>query len=47
MAISGLAFSLIGLGGFAVGATWLALVAVGAAFAAALLNAAFDFCIGL
>lgn len=42
----GLAFALIGLAGFAMGATWLALAATAAAFAAAFLNAAFDFCIG-
>lgn len=42
----GLAFSLVGLLGFAVGAQWLALAAIGLALAAAFLNAAFDFCIG-
>ena len=42
----GLAFSLVGLLGFAVGATWLALGALGLALAAAFLNAAFDFCLG-
>ena len=42
----GLAFSLVGLVGFALGATWLALGAIGFALAAAFLNAAFDFCIG-
>ena len=42
----GLAFSLIGLLGFALGAQWLALGAIGFALAAAFLNAAFDFCIG-
>lgn len=42
----GLAFSLVGLAGFALGATWLALGAIAFALAAAFLNAAFDFCIG-
>lgn len=42
----GLAFGLVGLLGFAIGATWLALAAIGLALAAAFLNAAFDFCIG-
>jgi hypothetical protein len=42
----GLAFSVVGLLGFAVGAQWLALGAIGFALAAAFLNAAFDFCIG-
>ncbi|HYN55979.1 MAG TPA: DUF4395 domain-containing protein [Motilibacterales bacterium] len=42
----GLAFSLVGLLGFALGAQWLALGAIGLALAAAFLNAAFDFCIG-
>ncbi len=42
----GLAFSLVGLLGFALGAQWLALGAIGFALAAAFLNAAFDFCIG-
>ncbi len=42
----GLAFSLVGLLGFALGAQWLALAAIGFALAAAFLNAAFDFCIG-
>ena len=42
----GLAFSLVGLLGFALGATWLALAATGMALAAAFLNAAFDFCLG-
>jgi hypothetical protein len=42
----GLAFSLVGLAGFALGLPWLALGAVAAALAAAFLNAAFDFCIG-
>ncbi len=42
----GLAFSLVGLLGFALGAEWLALGAIAFALAAAFLNAAFDFCIG-
>ena len=42
----GLLFSLVGLLGFAVGATWLALAAICFALAAAFLNAAFDLCIG-
>lgn len=42
----GLAFSLVGLLGFALGAGWLALGAIGFALTAAFLNAAFDFCIG-
>ncbi len=42
----GLAFSLVGLLGFAVGWQWLALGATAFALAAAFLNAAFDFCIG-
>ena len=35
-----------GSSGFALGAQWLALGAIGFALAAAFLNAAFDFCIG-
>ena len=42
----GLVFGLLGLVGFAVGASWLALGATAFALAAAFLNAAFDFCIG-
>jgi len=42
----GLAFCVVGLVGFAIGATWLALAATAAALAAAFLNAAFDFCLG-
>lgn len=42
----GLAFTLVGLLAFALGLETLALVAVAAAFLAAFLNAAFDFCIG-
>ena len=42
----GLAFSIVGLLGFALGAQWLALGAIAFALAAAFLNAAFDFCIG-
>jgi hypothetical protein len=42
----GLAFTVVGLLGFALGAQWLALGAIAFALAAAFLNAAFDFCIG-
>lgn len=42
----GVVFSVVGLLGFAVGATWLALGAISFALAAAFLNAAFNFCIG-
>ncbi len=42
----GLVFALVGLVGLLVGATTVALVAVGFALAAALLNAAFGFCLG-
>ena len=42
----GLAFALVGLVGFAVGLDVLALVAVGFALVAALLNAVFGFCLG-
>jgi len=42
----GLAFSLVGLLGFALGASWLALGALALALAAAFLNAAFNFCVG-
>lgn len=42
----GLTFALVGLVGLASGATLLGLVAVGFALAAALLNAAFGFCLG-
>ncbi len=42
----GLAFTLVGLLGFAVGASWLATAAIGMALGAAFLNAAFDFCLG-
>ena len=44
--VCGLAFSLVGLAAFALGAQWVALGAIGFALAAAFLNAAFDFCIG-
>lgn len=44
--VCGLVFSLVGLLGFALGATWLGLGAISLALAAAFLNAAFDFCIG-
>jgi hypothetical protein len=42
----GLGFALAGLAGFALGAPLVAQVAVGAALAAALLNALFRFCLG-
>lgn len=42
----GLAFAVVGLLGFSFGLSWLALLATGAALAAAFLNAAFDFCLG-
>jgi MFS family permease len=42
----GLGFALVGLVGFALGATVVAYVAVGFALAAAFLNAAFDYCLG-
>lgn len=42
----GLAFALLGLAGLVAGAEVLALVAIGFALAAALLNAAFGFCLG-
>lgn len=42
----GLAFSAVGLLGFAIGAQWLALAALAFALAAAFLNAVFDFCLG-
>src|SRR5690606_13102923 len=42
----GLVFAVVGLVGLASGATLLGLVAVGFALAAALLNAAFGFCLG-
>jgi hypothetical protein len=42
----GLAFSAVGLLGFAIGAQWLALAAIAFALAAAFLNAVFDFCLG-
>ncbi|MFC6152913.1 DUF4395 domain-containing protein [Nocardioides yefusunii] len=42
----GLAFAVVGLVGLLAGATTVALVAVGFALAAALLNAAFGFCLG-
>ena len=42
----GLAFAVVGLLGLLGGATTVALVAVGFALAAALLNAAFGFCLG-
>jgi hypothetical protein len=42
----GFAFALVGTVGFLAGATWLGLAATGLALAAALLNAAFGFCLG-
>jgi hypothetical protein len=42
----GLAFALVGVVGFALGATTIGLVATGFALAAALLNAVFGFCLG-
>lgn len=42
----GLAFTLAGLLGYALGWSWLALGATGLALAASFLNAAFDFCVG-
>ena len=42
----GLAFALLGLVGLLAGSNLLALVAVGAAFGAAFLNAAFGICLG-
>ncbi len=42
----GLSFALVGLAGFVSGATMVGLVATGAAFAAALLNAVFGICLG-
>ena len=42
----GLGFALVGLAGFLAGSTPVALVATGAAFVAALLNAATGFCLG-
>ncbi len=42
----GLIFALLGLAGFVTGLGVLAFGAVAAAFAAAFLNAAFDFCLG-
>lgn len=42
----GLAFAVVGVLGFAVGATTVGLVAAGMALAAAFLNAAFGICLG-
>ncbi|WP_203336322.1 DUF4395 domain-containing protein [Nocardioides limicola] len=42
----GLVFAVVGLIGYLVGAPLLGAIAVGAALAAALLNAAFGFCLG-
>jgi len=44
--VVGLGFALVGLAGLVSGLTVLGLVAVGFALAAALLNAAFGFCLG-
>lgn len=44
--VVGLGFALVGLAGLLTGATLLGQVAVGAALAAALLNAAFGLCLG-
>jgi Ca2+/Na+ antiporter len=42
----GLGFALVGVIGFAVGLSWLGLVATAFAFIAAFLNAAFGYCLG-
>ena len=42
----GLAFAVVGVGGFATGVTALGLIATAAALAAAFLNAAFGLCLG-
>jgi hypothetical protein len=42
----GLGFALVGLAAELAGITWLAVVAVAFALAAAFLNAAFSFCLG-
>jgi hypothetical protein len=42
----GLAFAVVGLVGYALGAPWLGLAATACAFAAAFLNAAFGYCLG-
>ncbi len=42
----GLVFAVVGVAGYAAGLTWLGLTAAGAALIAAVLNAAFGFCLG-
>jgi hypothetical protein len=42
----GLVFTLVGVAGYAAGLTWLGQAATAAALAAAILNAAFGFCLG-
>ncbi|GAB2807640.1 DUF4395 domain-containing protein [Streptomyces chlorus] len=42
----GLVFTVVGLVGFALGPDWLGLAAIGAALAAAFLNALFGYCLG-
>ncbi len=42
----GLGFAVVGVAGYAAGVTWLGAAATAAALAAALLNAAFGFCLG-
>lgn len=42
----GLAFALVGVGGYAAGLTWLGAAATAAALVAAFLNAVFGFCLG-
>lgn len=44
--LCGVLFGTVGLIGFSLGITWLALAAIGLALAAAFLNAVFDFCVG-
>lgn len=42
----GLVFAIVGVAGFAAGASWLGLAATALAWVAAFLNAAFGFCMG-
>ncbi|MGW1540019.1 DUF4395 domain-containing protein [Streptomyces sp. NPDC002309] len=42
----GLGFALVGTAGYLTGVTWLGITAAAAALAAALLNAAFGYCLG-
>jgi hypothetical protein len=42
----GLVFAVVGVAGYAAGLTWLGQAATAAALAAAILNAAFGFCLG-